>query len=249
MTHKIDINGKALHFGWCILAVIAFGFVLAIRIRLLGIPLERDEGEYAYAGQLMLQGIPPYKLAYNMKFPGTYAAYAAIMSIFGQTIFAIHLGLLLVNAITIALIFLLGRRLMNSTAGIAAATTYAVLSVSPSVLGLAAHATNFVMVFVLGGTLLMLRLSEPERHSFERLSVSGLLFGIGALMKQPALLFIPFGAIYLLCNDVRQRLTPKKILLRNLIFWIAAILPIATTCLILWHTGVLDKFWFWTVRY
>lgn len=37
-------------------------------------PLERDEGEYAYAGQLMLQGIPPYQLAYNMKLPGTYAA-------------------------------------------------------------------------------------------------------------------------------------------------------------------------------
>ena len=249
MTHRIDINGKALRLGWCVLAVTVFGLVLAIRIRLLGIPLERDEGEYAYAGQLMLQGIPPYKLAYNMKFPGTYAAYAVIMSIFGQTIFGIHLGLLLVNAITIALIFLLGRRLMNSTAGIAAAMSYAVLSMSPSVLGLAAHATNFVMVFVLGGTLLILRLSESERHSFERLSASGLLFGIGALMKQPALLFIPFGAIHLLWNDVHQRFILKKILLRNLIFGVAAIVPLGITCLILWYAGVFDKFWFWTVRY
>ena len=247
MTNQSDIHYKTLRVAWWTLAVIVFGVVLAIRIRLLGIPLERDEGEYAYAGQLMLQGIPPYKLAYNMKFPGTYAAYAAIMSIFGQTIFAIHLGLLLVNAITIALIFLLGRRLMNSTAGIAAATTYAVLSVSPSVLGLAAHATNFVMIAVLGGTLLLL--NTTDRQAFRRLFASGLLFGIGALMKQPALLFIPFGAIYLLYNDVRQRLSPKKILLRNLTFWIAAIFPIATTCLVLWHAGVLDKFWFWTVRY
>ncbi len=39
----------------------------------------------------MLQGIAPYKLAYNMKFPGTYAAYAAMMSIFGQTIIGINL--------------------------------------------------------------------------------------------------------------------------------------------------------------
>jgi hypothetical protein len=249
VTHRIDINGKALRLGWCVLAVTVFGLVLAIRIRLLGIPLERDEGEYAYAGQLMLQGIPPYKLAYNMKFPGTYAAYAVIMSIFGQTIFGIHLGLLLVNAITIALIFLLGRRLMNSTAGIAAAMSYAVLSMSPSVLGLAAHATNFVMVFVLGGTLLMLRLSESERHSFERLSASGLLFGIGALMKQPALLFIPFGAIHLLWNDVHQRFILKKILRRNLIFGVVAIVPLGITCLILWYAGVFDKFWFWTVRY
>ena len=249
VTDNIDIKGKALRFDWWVLAVIVFGLVIAIRIRLLGIPLERDEGEYAYAGQLMLQGIPPYELVYNMKFPGTYAAYAVIMSVFGQTILGIHLGLLLVNAATIALIFLLGRRLMNSTAGFAAATSYAVLSVSPSVLGLAAHATNFVMLPVLGGTLLILKYSEPERHAFERLFASGLLFGIGALMKQPALLFIPFGAIYLLWNDVRQRLTPKKILLRNLIFGVAAIVPLGITCLILWHAGVLDKFWFWTVRY
>jgi hypothetical protein len=249
VTHNIDINGKALRFGWCVLAVIVFGLVITVRIRLLRIPLERDEGEYAYAGQLMLQGIPPYKLAYNMKFPGTYAAYAVIMLVFGQTILGIHLGLLLVNAATIALIFFLGRRLSNSTAGIAAAMSYAVLSVSPSVFGLAAHATNFVMVPVLGGTLLLLKLSESERHAFWRLFASGLLFGIGVLMKQPALLFIPFGAIYLVWNDARWRCSLKKILLRNLTFGIAAMVPIAVTCLILWHAGVLDKFWFWTVRY
>src|SRR5512133_3089225 len=121
VLRKTDINGKLVQFAWWALATIVFALIVAIRIRLLGIPLERDEGEYAYAGQLILQGIPPYKLAYNMKFPGTYAAYALIMSLFGQTISGIHLGLLLVNTATSALIFLLGRHLMNnSTAGIAA---------------------------------------------------------------------------------------------------------------------------------
>src|SRR6266481_9775300 len=127
MTNQSDIHDKTLRVAWWIFAVIVFVFVLAVRIRLLGIPLERDEGEYAYAGQLMLQGIPPYKLAYNMKFPGTYAAYAIIMSIFGQTIYAVHFGLLLVNAATTTLIFFVGWRLMNTTAGIAAAAIYAVL--------------------------------------------------------------------------------------------------------------------------
>src|SRR5437762_10662226 len=117
----INIHDKALRVAWSVLAFAVFSLTLAIRIRLLGIPLERDEGEYAYAGQLMLQGIPPYELAYNMKFPGTYAAYALLMSIFGQTIHAIHLGLLLLNAATIALIFLMGRRLIDSMAAIAAA--------------------------------------------------------------------------------------------------------------------------------
>ena len=212
MVRKTDISGNLVQFAWWALATIVFALVIAIRIRLLGIPLERDEGEYAYAGQLILQGIPPYKLAYNMKFPGTYAAYALIMSIFGQTIAAIHLGLLLINVATIALIFFVGRRLINTVAGVIAAAIYAVLSVSPSVLGLAAHATNFVVLFVLGGILLLLKeqavtaleLSQPNR--LVQLFASGLLFGIGALMKQPGLLFIPFGAIYIVCNDLNRRL-------------------------------------------
>src|SRR5213594_2099461 len=145
MKRKAAEHDRVLEAAWIFLAVIVFTLVVAIRIRLFGIPLERDEGEYAYAGQLILQGIPPYKLAYNMKFPGTYAAYALIMSIFGQTIHAIHFGLLLVNIATIALIFFVGRRLIDSTTGIVVAASYAVLSVSPSVLGLAAHATNFVV--------------------------------------------------------------------------------------------------------
>ena len=168
MVRKTDINGKLVQFAWWALATIAFTLVIAIRIRLLGIPLERDEGEYAYAGQLILQGIPPYKLAYNMKFPGTYAAYALIMSIFGQTIDAIHLGLLLINVATIALIFLIGRRLINTMAGVTAAASYAVLSVSPSVLGLAAHATNFVLLSVLGGILLLLK--EQRSDGFRAVS-------------------------------------------------------------------------------
>src|SRR5438270_6715693 len=79
---------------------------LFVRFRLRDMPLERDEGEYAYAGQLMLQGVPPYKEAYNMKLPGTYAAYAVGMAIFGQTPSGVHVTVALVNAASIVLMFL-----------------------------------------------------------------------------------------------------------------------------------------------
>ncbi len=255
MVRKTDISGNLVQFAWWALATIVFALVIAIRIRLLGIPLERDEGEYAYAGQLILQGIPPYKLAYNMKFPGIYAAYGLIMSIFGQTLVAIHLGLLLINVATIALIFFVGRRLINTVAGLTAAASYAVLSVSPSVLGLAAHATNFVVLFVLGGILLLLKEqavtalepSQPKR--LVQLFASGLLFGVGALMKQPGVLFIPFGAIYIVWNDLNGRLFLNRMFLRILIFLAGAAVPLGLTSLILWRAGVLDTFWFWTVNY
>src|ERR1700704_4545182 len=87
-------------------------FVLAVRVRLRDMPLERDEGEYAYAGQLILQGVPPYKEAYNMKLPGTYAAYAVSMAVFGQSDSAIHIGVALINAASIVLLFLIGRKLL-----------------------------------------------------------------------------------------------------------------------------------------
>jgi len=57
-------------WSWVILCGILM-FVAAVRFRLRDMPLERDEGEYAYAGQLFLQGIPPGKLAYTIKLART----------------------------------------------------------------------------------------------------------------------------------------------------------------------------------
>src|SRR5688572_22922280 len=91
------IEGLLRHQAWLYLGLILL-LTFAVRVRLREMPLERDEGEYAYAGQLMLQGVPPYKLSYNMKLPGTYAAYALITAVFGQSASAIRLGLALINA-------------------------------------------------------------------------------------------------------------------------------------------------------
>src|ERR1051325_2460443 len=109
MPTKSRDQERVLPIAWWLVAAGVFGLVIAIRIRLLGVPLERDEGEYAYSGQLILQGIPPYSLAYNMKFPGTYYAYSVILALFGQTVWGIHVGLMIVNAATILMLFFLAK--------------------------------------------------------------------------------------------------------------------------------------------
>jgi hypothetical protein len=48
--------------AWFALLIILFATGI-IRYGLLDVPLERDEGEYAYAGQLILKGIPPYQVS------------------------------------------------------------------------------------------------------------------------------------------------------------------------------------------
>jgi 4-amino-4-deoxy-L-arabinose transferase-like glycosyltransferase len=203
-----------------------------IRIRLAPTPLERDEGEYAYAGQLMLEGIPPYSLASNMKLPGTYAMHAIIMALFGPTIVGIHVGLLVVNTVCILFVFLLARRLMGDAASVAAAAVYAALSISPSIAGTVSHATQFVILFALPGTLLLLE---------KKTARAGLCFGLAFLMKQHGVFFILFGAAWLLCVHAGWRAIGR--------FAATAALPYALTCLILWRAGVFPNFWFWTVTY
>lgn len=57
---------------------LALAFILllvgALRIRLLGDPLERDEGDYALGGLTLLQGNRLYLDFYTMRLPGIYLA-------------------------------------------------------------------------------------------------------------------------------------------------------------------------------
>lgn len=235
------------YWPWIAVAIV-IAFVATVRIRLLQIPLERDEGEFAYMGQLMLQGIPPYLLAYNMKFPGIYAVYALIMAIFGQTIAGIHIGLMIVNAIATFLLFLLTLRLFDDVAGVFAAGFYALLSLSPSVLGTSAHATQFIVPLALGGTFLLIQALDSNKYS--TLFVSGLLYGLALMMKQHAVLFIVFGLIYYLWSISRKRPFDLKKLVKGIgLFILASAIPFIVSCAILYGIGVFARFWFWTFTY
>src|SRR5262245_46755752 len=169
--------------------------VAAVRLRLGALPLERDEGEYAYAGQLILRGVPPYELVYNMKFPGTYYAYALILAIFGETPLGIHTGLLLVNAATTLLVFAIGRRLSDGALGAVAAVAFALLSLDRFIMGESAHATHFVLLPALGGWLLLMR--DPASRSARHVVLGGFLLGVAVLMKQHAVFFLPLAAGWL----------------------------------------------------
>ncbi len=247
--------------------------MIFIRLRLAGAPLERDEGEYAYAGQLILHGIPPYQAAYNMKLPGTYAAYAALMAVFGQSVNGIHIGMLPVIGGAVLFLFLLGRRLFSPAAGLAAGACYALLSTCPDILGTSAHATHFVVLPALAATLLLLRGLEagrlepqPSDLSLEASAAegnhrtvapalffwSGLLYGVGFVMKQHGVFLAAFGAAMLAgraCSRAQAGVSWRRWVRPMLVFLAGAGLPFALTCAVLWRAGVFHKFWFWTFDY
>lgn len=240
-------------------------FVVFVRIRLLEFPLERDEGEYAYVGQLILQGIPPYSEVYSMKFPGTSLMYAGIMAVFGQTIQGIHLGLLLVNCAAILLVYLLARKIVDDFPAAIAGGTYAILSLSYSVYGFAAHATHFIILPALGGILLLLHALNKEKAYLYFLS--GALLGISVIMKQHGVFFVLFAGIYLIYRHLFYRptyvykdskslqtnhfagLPMKELSIKLGAFSFGAALPLVITFLWLYASGVFHRFWFWTFEY
>ena len=223
-------------------------FFSILRIRLLDIPLERDEGEYAYMGRLILDGIAPYQHAYNMKLPGTYFMYALVMGIFGETIQGIHIGLLISNAATMAVLFFAFRKIFNSSIALFAASVYGLMSLSPAFMGFAAHATQFVTLFAAGGLLTLAHFMQKGKPIMAFLT--GILFGLSFLMKQQAVFFLLFGGIMVLAHYFTVKpLRFLPMVKQGFIYTLGGILPYALTALALKMAGAFDKFWFWTVEY
>lgn len=224
--------------------------VMAIRIRLLDTPLERDEGEYAYGGQLMLQGISIYKGAYTdaLKLPGTCAAYGLAMALFGQTAVGIHAAVILVTLATAILVFLMARRVCSEAAAVIASGAYALLSISPPSLGLAAHATHFVMLPAVAGIFL---LQDPGRQSGSaRIFFAGLLLSLAVLMKQTGALFGIFAAIWLArCEWASTAPLPRRLILRLAWLALGGLLPFVVTCILIALAGDWPRFWLWTFKF
>jgi hypothetical protein len=232
--------------AWLLLAAACAG-VAVVRWHLREVPLERDEGEYAYFGQLLLRGLPPFRLAYSMKLPGTQGAYALAMAAFGQTAAGIRIGLLLVNAATTALLFLLGRRLLGTPGALAAALAFAWLSTSSATLALFGHATHFVVLPAVAGLLLLLRAAETGRLA--GFLASGLCLGTAVLMKQPGGAFLLFAAAWLAWSRLRGGAEKGRLLAEEGVLLAGAAVPLALVLAWVWAGGTFGDFWFWVVRY
>ena len=233
-------------------AGVLFGLVLVLastawlRLGLLDVPLERDEGEYAYVAQRMLAGEAPYGGAYTLKWPGTHAAYAVCMSVFGESLRGIRLGFLVLHAATILLVFALARRHAEAWAAVGGAALYAALSTNSALLGQAAHATHFVVFAALVALVLTPR--DPLAAPAWRHIAAGLLLGAAVLAKQTGLFLALFGVLVPWLVRAGDPTSGERWRATGLRAAGAAVI-VAATFGLLAAAGVFDRFWFWTVTY
>jgi len=220
--------------------IILAGVLLLValaRLRLLDFPLTRDEGDYAYMAQLWLAGVPPYTAAYDMRMPGIFAFYALILAVFGESAWGIHMGLLVVHLASAWLVFALGKKLMDATAGLTAAVCFAVNGLNPWINGAVANTEHFLLLPVLGGLLVLLNGLTSRRHV--TLGAAGLLMGLAVLTKQNAASFAVFAALLVAWRA--RALLPA--------FLVGAALPLVGAYALLAASGSFESFRFWTLTY
>jgi hypothetical protein len=224
----------------CSLGIAVLAGSVIFRIRFLHAPLDRDEGEYAYAGWRLINGGVPYLDYYNMKMPGIYAAYALLFMFFGSTVEAVRWGLIIVNLINTFFVFRLGKKVKDLKTGVYAAICYLIFSLQTELQGTASHAEHFAMLFILPAVLFLWR--AQEKKSMRDLMISGCLMGTGFLMKQPALSFILMAGLMLFIDALKNKAGWKYFFKSLCIFSGFALLPVVITAFLLSMAGAGHNF-------
>ncbi len=220
--------------------------VLSVLVRLpdLAMPLERDEGEYAYAAQEILRGHMPYADTFCQKPPVVFFWYLAGFVLLGQSVIAIHLTMTVAAALAALGIYLLARRLLGPegrTGAWLAALVFAFSAAGSGYFGSAANTEIFMLAPMVFGVYFAHRALETEKSFFWFLA--GLLCGLAFLTKQVALFSFAGPAVYASWIMWRQK-RPIASHVKPLVFGLggigAAIAPFAVW---LSARGVLGAAW------
>jgi len=227
--------------GVLVLFAVLLAVTLLIRLPDLGMPLERDEGEYAYAAQEIARGGVPYQDTFCQKPPVVFLWYLCGIALFGESVVAIHLAMVVAAAAASLCLYFLGRRLSGRTAGWSAAVFFTVAAAGSGYFGSAANTEIFMLAPAVAGALFVLRAVESERAL--DWFFTGLFCGLAFMTKQVALFSFAGPAVFaawILWKRRRPAASHAKPALFGTAGIAAAVVPF-----ILWFTltGTLGVFW------
>lgn len=218
-----------------LLALVALVFLL--RLPLLAQPFENDSSSFAYHARLILDGQPLYSSHHpGHHMPALYYLYALSFAVGGDNVVSIKLLLMIFTAVTVAILYLLGKTAVNRPVGLAAAVLTAVLFCHHSLAGTTSRIEQFVPLPQLAALFLLL-LWQQKGHKPAHFFWIGLLGGITFLFKANYVGTFLLAGVYLLYLLWQGRAVAwRAVLLRGL--WIVAGLATAVIPFLLYFTAV-----------
>jgi len=156
--------------------------------------------------------------------PGHALLYLALYSLFGRHTLPFHVAALLTILLSALLLYLLGKHLVDETAGAYAAVGYVLLTSIPygTSSRLPFNTEYPEMALVLLASLLALK-AKTGRLPWLSLFASGLVFGFALLVRPSAVFFAPF--LVLASCDRLPHLKWKELFTKTLVGLAGALLP------------------------
>jgi 4-amino-4-deoxy-L-arabinose transferase-like glycosyltransferase len=158
--------------------------VIAIRAPLMDLPLERDEGGYAYIAWRMTLGEMPYLDWFDQKPPGIFAAYRVANSLADDAVVAVRALAAVFSAVSSIALFCLVRALLGACVGLTSALLLAFLSADPMIHGSIANTELFMLPGIIVAALLVLRAIESARLPIVTALGAGIAIGIAIAFKR-----------------------------------------------------------------
>jgi hypothetical protein len=241
---KKSYSGKTgFSTAWIFLSISVL-FLIIVRLRLLGIPFERDEAGFTYIGKMMFEGKNLYTDLPDNKLPGLYFLYGLFSNTLGYSPAGVHAGLLIFNLLTLILLFLFTKKIFDTLTAAMSAAIFSVMIVSIDVNGFAAHATQLLLLpGMLGLWCLQQGIETRKRYYY---LLSGLCLGVTITIKQQGLFFIAAGGLYLLTTEIMSKNKTTDALKNIFLFSAASIIPFAFIIIYMQLSGRGESFWYWT---
>ena len=167
-----------------ILAIIVV--TLTVRLPLLNIPFERDEGEYAYIGWRMGLHELPYRDWVDQKPPGIFWVYRLALALPVEPIRAVHLLGAFFAAASAGALFVVARRFLETFWAAVAGLLLGILSADPTVQGNAANTEIFMQLPLILSSWALLAAASGGARRVRFMVLAGAFAGLAALFKQVA---------------------------------------------------------------
>jgi 4-amino-4-deoxy-L-arabinose transferase-like glycosyltransferase len=161
--------------------------VVAVRAPLLPIPLERDEGEYAYIAWRLGYNELPYRDWFDQKPPAVFYVYRLAVMLPFEAVRAIHFVALLFSATSACALFFLGLRFMGRFWAWLAAAVFAILAVDPLLEGTAANTELFMLCPLILSQIALVTAINRQKKTVLFMLLAGALTGVAFMFKQVAI--------------------------------------------------------------
>lgn len=215
-------------FTLWLLAVVILVTAL-VRLPLINIPFERDEGEYAYIAWRMNHGEVPYRDWVDQKPPAIFWVYWAAFALPLAPVTAIHLVALLWSAASACALFYLARRFLDAPPAALGAVLLAILLADPMINGASANTELFMLLPLILSQIVFLRAVGTARRKGLWAGLCGILIGTAIAFKQVAAVnWVLLVALYPIFT-----IKPERTIRATLTFAGASALGIAVVWLII----------------